>query len=233
MPSRNEMPGGRPSTALALALAALFVLSPYRAAPALLPAGDLDGRRSTTTGQVPVLEETQILVPGDPDEGHWFGGAVGVSGDTLAVSAILDDQVAVKVAVSGASAVTGAWAADGPFDDSGEAYAFEVGNCLLELGLDRAAVRRGEELTVAIHLRHDRPVTVTVPLALWIEDHDGALLVSTATSPQTFHPGDELHRSIALRIPADARPGLYRIVVGVSGMEQGIAWAERVVRVAR
>ena len=99
--------------------------------------------------------------------------------------------------------------------------------CVLKLEVDPEAVRAGDELRVGILLEHNRPETVIVPFRIWIEDAEGGLVASRTTEPQTFHHGDTVRRELTLRIPEGTPAGEYRVLVGATRMQQGLAGAER------
>ncbi len=137
------------------------------------------------------------------------------------------DQFGITTAVDGDTAVVGARLDDFWGPDSGSVYVFELEECVLKLEVDPEAVRAGDELRVGILLEHNRPETVIVPFRIWIEDAEGGLVASRTTEPQTFHHGDTVRRELTLRIPEGTPAGEYRVLVGATRMQQGLAGAER------
>ncbi len=96
--------------------------------------------------------------------------------------------------------------------------------CELDLQIERDVVAPGESLRFGVYLHHRLERTVTVPLALWIEDAAGELVVGSRTVPKTFEFDDRLQLVRELATPAGLAPGSYSLVVGVDSMKQGIAW---------
>lgn len=96
--------------------------------------------------------------------------------------------------------------------------------CELDLKIERDTLAPGESLRFGVYLHHRLKETVTVPLALWVEDASGDLIAGSRTVPKTFHYDDRLELVRELTIPQRTPPGSYFLVVGVQSMKQGIAW---------
>jgi hypothetical protein len=156
------------------------------------------------------------------EDGTWIEEAELTASDGRA-----GDHFGISVALSGAWALVGAWgdADQGLF--SGSAYFFKRQVCEVDLALEPPALRAGEELRVTVAVEHRRPVTVTVPFLMWVEDAEGRLVARRSSPPKTMEPGDRVEVTLAFTLPADLPAGGYRVLMGVERMQQGVAWASR------
>ena len=62
---------------------------------------------------------------------------------------------------------------------------------------------------------------------------DGRVLASKRGRSQVYRFGDRMQQRGFLQLPAIVAPGQYRIVVGISGMQQEIALASQPLQVIR
>lgn len=150
--------------------------------------------------------QTAKLTASDGARNESFGGSVATSSEAVAVGASLDDDLGYG---------------------SGSAYVYSPRVCELALAVHPARLRAGEELRVAVTLHHRRPLTVTVPFLLWVEDASGHVVARKSSPPITMEPGDQRRVRLTVTLPPGMPTGTYRVLVGVRRMQQGIVWASR------
>jgi hypothetical protein len=83
-------------------------------------------------------------------------------------------------------------------------------------------LRPGEALQWDVYLRHLGARTVHQAFHVWIEDHNGVRTDLKQSDELTIHFLDEVRHSDSLVVPRDARPGSYRLFVGMGDMRQGV-----------
>jgi uncharacterized repeat protein (TIGR03803 family) len=79
-------------------------------------------------------------------------------------------------------------------------------------------VHAGRILSVAVHLAHNRPKTVTVPWELRLLDTSGQVVAKHTTAPHTFEPGDVVDRAVEFWLPDDLPADTYTLELVISGM---------------
>lgn len=84
-------------------------------------------------------------------------------------------------------------------------------------------LRPGQALEWYVYLRHLRDRTVHRAFRVWVEDQNGIRSGMRQTDERTIHFLDEIRHSDSLVVPADAKPGPYRLFVAMGEMQQGIA----------
>jgi hypothetical protein len=99
------------------------------------------------------------------------------------------------------------------------------------LALTKTTVRSGESIDYSVHLHHKRLATVSKPFLLWVTDSNGDRVVEQRTPSVTMDYGDMIHREGTLNLSRALKPGVYFLSVGIDGMQQGRALAERSFRV--
>ena len=182
----------------------------------LIGADGADGRdgEESSTGAVYVFErdptgvwhEVQKVLASDGADGDKFGRGIALSGRTAMIGATRTDDA-------------------GNGSNSGAVYVFRPERCEIELLVEPRIVSLGEPLTIELSLEHLRRESATVPFRLWIEDADGAIVLSQQTRDLEFDFLDRFDRELVLMLPDGIAPGSYRLVAGIDEMAQGVAWA--------
>lgn len=83
-------------------------------------------------------------------------------------------------------------------------------------------VQPGEALEWSVYLRHLGARTVHQAFRVWIEDENGARTELKQSDELTIHFLDEVRHSDSLVVPRAAKPGAYRLFVGMGDMRQGL-----------
>lgn len=169
-----------------------------------------DGEGAARSGAVYLFEHrdgawVEILkfVPSDASFQAWMGEDVSLSGEDFLASARFDRAF------------------------EGAAYLVESEACDIGLTVATDRLPAGAPLEIALGLRHNRLRSATVPFRLWIQDRKGRVVAHRTAEPRTWRHGDAGRTTLRWPLPAHLPPGGYLLVVGVEGMQQGIAWAER------
>jgi hypothetical protein len=83
-------------------------------------------------------------------------------------------------------------------------------------------LRPGETLEWEVYLKHLGERTVHKAFRVWIEDQDGVRTELKQSDEFTIHFLDEIRHSDSVLVPQDAKPGAYRLFVGMGDMRQGV-----------
>jgi hypothetical protein len=84
-------------------------------------------------------------------------------------------------------------------------------------------LRPGDALQWEVYLKHLGARTVHQAFRVWVEDQDGARTDLKQSDELTIHFRDEVRHADSLIVPRDAKPGTYRLFVGMGDMRQGLA----------